>query len=158
MNKLAHFPNGHGRILVAAFILSACTQRDPLDLKVDSSSDVSFAMWRSDAADRLPPQQLRDFDEALQEIKTSASLAAETKGANGSPRFPVEQTRSVAENQRTRIVGACQDCALGGDGARTIAWRATGAGMPGRPEPARLGTARADAKSRPPRRSPDTPG
>jgi hypothetical protein len=68
MNKLSYL-RGRDGMLVCALVLSACTHRNPLDLTVNSSSEVSFDMWRADAADRLSPPQLKDFDEALQEIR-----------------------------------------------------------------------------------------
>ena len=77
-----HFP----RVLAIALVLLAlagCGPRDPLESTVDGGDPLSFSMWRSHAADRLSPDQLGDFDHAVQAIRIRVMSVGQTSGSEG---------------------------------------------------------------------------
>jgi hypothetical protein len=75
---------------------SGCGPRDPLDLKVDSTTAISLNIWKSNAIGSLSDQQLTDFNEAFQEIKFGIMAQGTAKGA-----LEIEQAALEAVNGRT---------------------------------------------------------
>jgi hypothetical protein len=50
-------------------LATGCGPSDPLDAKVSATDSLSLAMARSEAEHHLAPEQLADFDKAIEEIK-----------------------------------------------------------------------------------------
>jgi len=72
------------RLLVSALLgllVAGCGPNDPLEAKVDASDYTSFTMWRSRASGRLTPEQLGDFDHAVQAIKIRIMSVGQTTGS-----------------------------------------------------------------------------
>lgn len=72
------------RLLCAALIglsLGGCGPKDPLESKVEAGDYTDFTMWRSHAAGRLTPDQLGDFDHAVQAIKFRIMSTGQTTGS-----------------------------------------------------------------------------
>jgi hypothetical protein len=81
---------------VAAVCLasSGCGPSDPLETKVIADDPVAFSMWESKSHDLLPPAQIQEFDDAVQEYKFH--IMAEGK-ATGS--------EAVSDSMREAING-----------------------------------------------------
>jgi hypothetical protein len=56
-------------VALACAAAAGCGPSDPLEGKVDANDDLALSMWRSGAERDLTPQQVGDFDRAVQEIK-----------------------------------------------------------------------------------------
>lgn len=69
--------------LLLCVALAGCGPEDPLDIKVDAKNYVAFSMWESEASSRLTAQQLKDFNEALQEIKFRIMADGTAAGRDG---------------------------------------------------------------------------
>lgn len=72
--------------LLLCVALTGCGPEDPLDIRVDAKNYVAFSMWESDASSRLTAQQLKDFNEALQEIKFRIMADGAAAGRDGVER------------------------------------------------------------------------
>lgn len=68
-------------LAVVAFGASGCSPGDPLDRVVAAESPAAFAMWKSRSTGRLPAQQSRDLDEAIQELKLAIMAGREATGS-----------------------------------------------------------------------------
>jgi hypothetical protein len=66
---------------LAGFGLSACGPSDPLDLRVESTTQLDLDIWRSNSLNRLSPEQLADFNEAYQQIKFQLMADGKARGA-----------------------------------------------------------------------------
>jgi hypothetical protein len=75
--------HGWARTLFAAvcLALSGCGPSDPLEIKVEGTNQLDHSMWKMKASERLSPEQVADFDEALQEIKFQ--IMSEGKASGG---------------------------------------------------------------------------
>jgi hypothetical protein len=67
-----------------------------MDLKVDSATDLSLNIWKSNASDRLSYEQWADFNEAFQQIKFQIMAQGTAKGSPA-----VEQAALDAMNGQT---------------------------------------------------------
>ena len=63
--------------------LVACSPSDPLKNKVRAESQTDFELWKGDASDELSPNQWRDFNEAIQELKVTIEVNHEASGGSG---------------------------------------------------------------------------
>jgi hypothetical protein len=82
---VSHRLRPNGRILWGAFLciaLAGCGPGDPLAMTVNAADSIGFAMWESDASNRLTAQQMADFGEALQETKFRAMAGGATGAAD----------------------------------------------------------------------------
>jgi hypothetical protein len=71
--------------LVLGLCLSGCGPKDPLDLKVESATEIDLALWRTHALDRLSHKQMADFDEAVQQIKFQIMATDSARGSEVAP-------------------------------------------------------------------------
>ena len=71
--------------LALALALSGCRPEDPLDIKVESATEIDLALWRVHALDRLSRQQMADFDEAVQQIKFQIMATESASGSEVAP-------------------------------------------------------------------------
>jgi hypothetical protein len=72
------------RVLLAAAAfaaLSGCGPSDPLEGKVDAPNELSYSMWRSAAERDLTPEQVKDVDRSLQEIKFHLMAGGTVRGS-----------------------------------------------------------------------------
>ncbi len=69
--------------MLLSVALTGCGPRDPLDISVDAKNYVAFSLWESDASSRLTVQELKDFNEALQEIKFRIMADGTAAGRDG---------------------------------------------------------------------------
>jgi hypothetical protein len=83
-----------------ALVLSACGPRDSLDLKVTAETPLSVSMWRGRVGDKLTPEQWRDFDDALQQVRYDIMQQREATGSNGID----EAMRSKIDGRTIRFV------------------------------------------------------
>jgi hypothetical protein len=63
-----------------ALLLCGCGPRDPLDIQVQSATEIDLSLWRVHALDRLSREQMADFDEALQQIKFQIMATDSARG------------------------------------------------------------------------------
>ena len=69
--------------LVLAVVLTGCQPADPLARKVTASSPIDYATWRSSAAEKLPAETCRDFDDIVQEMKFNVMANQQASGSAG---------------------------------------------------------------------------
>jgi hypothetical protein len=85
--------------------LAGCGPSDPLDLKVSAEDTLGFSMWRSHAAGALSPDQLGDFDQAVQAIRIRVMSVGQTSGGAGIEQgmLAVVDGKTVREVLRTGL-------------------------------------------------------
>jgi hypothetical protein len=90
------------KIILAAACAATqgCGPSDPLDLTVKADTYVGFAMWETNARERLDPAQMADFEEAVQEIKYR-TMANATKGSTETVE---EAARDAVDGRSVRYV------------------------------------------------------
>lgn len=87
-------------IAAALLVLAGCGPSDPLDAKVSAEDGVGFSMWRSHAAGDLSPEQLGDFDQAVQAIRIRVMSVGQTSGSEGIE----EGMRRIVDGKTVREV------------------------------------------------------
>ncbi len=82
--KGASAPPGILRLLLAAACAAAqgCSPGDPLEGKVDAPNELSYSMWRAAAERDLTPEQVKDIDRSLQEMKFHIMAAGTARGSD----------------------------------------------------------------------------
>ena len=81
-------------------VLAGCGPSDPLDAKVSAEDGVGFSMWRSHAAGDLGPEQLADFDQAVQAIRIRVMSVGQTSGSE----WIEEGIRRIVDGKTVREV------------------------------------------------------
>jgi hypothetical protein len=88
-------------LLAAAGAASGgCGRGDPLDMEVSAENYVAFSMWESQARDRLGPERMADFDEALQELRFRTMADGKATGGDEID----EAIRAVIDGRSVRYV------------------------------------------------------
>jgi hypothetical protein len=80
--------------LTLAALVGGCGPNDPLEHKVSSESPIAFDTWRSQAAGFMSESLLKEFNQAINDLKLGAQNSNETTG-----------TEAVAEAVRVKING-----------------------------------------------------
>lgn len=70
-----------GFLFIAVLGISGCGPGDPLGDTVKAEDPLSFSMWRSHAAAGMSPEQIADFDEAVQAIRIRIMSVGNTTGS-----------------------------------------------------------------------------
>ena len=87
-------------LAAALLVLAGCGPSDPLDAKVSAEDGVGFSMWRSHAAGDLSPEQLGDFDQAVQAIRIRVMSVGQTSGGE----WIEEGMRRIVDGKTVREV------------------------------------------------------
>ncbi|HEY4990385.1 MAG TPA: hypothetical protein VII09_11285 [Opitutaceae bacterium] len=77
-------PRAAGTILVVSAVLAlapGCGPSVPLDTRVTATDSLSLSLARAEAQQALTPQQMEDFDKAIQEIKLHIMAAGTAHGS-----------------------------------------------------------------------------
>jgi hypothetical protein len=82
-------------LALAGFAVTACAPSDPLDVKVESTSQIDLDVWRSNSLSRLSPEQLADFNEAYQQIKFQLMAAGEANGSSAVESAALEKINGL---------------------------------------------------------------
>ena len=83
------FPPVLGRLVVAGLAVCAagCARQDPLGRVVAASNDMGLMMWKADHGGDLGAEDLKAFDEAVQEIKYQAMAPGTADGTSVQDRI-----------------------------------------------------------------------
>jgi hypothetical protein len=78
-----------GRLILAglAVCVAGCARQDPLGRVVAASNDMGLMMWKADHAGDLGAEDLKAFDEAVQEIKYQAMAPGAADGTSVQERI-----------------------------------------------------------------------
>src|SRR5271170_7962149 len=68
--------------LAACLAVSGCSPNAPLEMQVESATELDLDMWRAHAPGRLSNAQIADFNEALQQIKFQIMATGSANGAS----------------------------------------------------------------------------
>ncbi len=66
----------------ACLALCGCGPSDPLEMKVESMTQLDLDIWKSNASSRLSNEQLADFNESYQDIKFQIMAQGEASGGS----------------------------------------------------------------------------
>jgi hypothetical protein len=92
-------------LAMVLLMLVGCGPSDPLETQVRAEDYMDFSMWRSHASGRLSPEQLDDFDQAVQAIRIRVMSVGQTSGSEWIDlgMFKIVNGKTVREVLRTGL-------------------------------------------------------
>ncbi len=93
-------------VLAVTAMMGGGCQRSTADGDVVAAKDArTFAHWRATAAERMKPDEQREFDAMLQEIRLRimAESRGDRRGGDRSGALPADRRTNVARRDRCRL-------------------------------------------------------